>query len=279
MNADNLENGWIKLYRSSLKNGWLRNHKLWAFWTWCLLKATHTEHSQVLGYQQIKLSPGDFIFGREKAAKELGMSEQNIKTCIATLKKLKNITTKPTNKFTVISIVNWNSYQHRDDEGNQQPNQQVTSNSPTTNHKQECKELKNEKKGNKKKNDNGVSSGKKLYPLSFLNYLKLKGIDIASAEVDTVERVQTIGYYLDSYKKAMRDEHPYLKPDQWDEVMTFILCAQDEEKDREIDGLTYEDMKTIIDKHFQTEYTGCDYRIMHFVSGKIIYDRARECGY
>lgn len=274
MNTDNLDNGWIKLHRSSLKNGWLRNHKLWAFWSWCLLKATHTEHAQVVGYQQIKLSPGEFIFGREKAAKELNMSEQNIKTCMATLKKLKNITTKPTNKFTVISIVNWDSYQRRDEEDNQQHKQQVTSNSPTTNHKQECKELKNEKNDLKKNNDKGVSSGKKLYPLSFFNYLKMKGKDL-----DKEEEAKTVQFYLDAYKASRGDEHPHLKAHQWEEAMSTIFNPYDADGDRE-KFVDFEAMTEIIAKHFQTEYEkGCDYNILHFVSGKIIYLRACECGY
>ena len=65
------------------------------------------------------------------------------------MKKLKNLTIKSTNKFSIISIINWDTYQSCDiatnHQTNQQPNQQVTSNQPATNHKQEYKEHKNVK--------------------------------------------------------------------------------------------------------------------------------------
>jgi len=110
------------------------------------MKATHKKTKQLVGYKKVELEPGQFIFGRKKAAIETGMSEQNIRTCLDSLKTMENLTIKSTNKYSIISIVNWESYQQDHIASNQQRHHQVTSNQPSTNHKQEVKEHKKKEK-------------------------------------------------------------------------------------------------------------------------------------
>ena len=128
-----MQYGYIKLWRKSLDAGWLQNPKLWTFWCWCLMKATHREYDQIVGCQQVHLMPGEFVFGRKKASKELRMSEQSIRTFIDFLKTSQNLTIKTTNKFSVISIINWNTYQGNEFENNQQINQPLTNKSEKIN--------------------------------------------------------------------------------------------------------------------------------------------------
>lgn len=127
-----MNRGYVRLWRKSLDAGWLRNHKMWTVWTWCLLKASHQEYKQIVGCQEITLQPGQFIFGRKKAAKELGLSEQEIRTIIVFLINSGNLTIKSTNKFSIITIVNWHIYQGiiNDDQPSDQPttNHQLTTN-------------------------------------------------------------------------------------------------------------------------------------------------------
>ena len=106
-----MANGWVMLHRKVLDSGLMRNHKLWTFWTWCLLKASHKETTQLVGSVKVVLQPGQFVFGRRTAAKELGMTEQNVRTCLATLKREGSLTSQSTHLCSVITIVNWNSYQ------------------------------------------------------------------------------------------------------------------------------------------------------------------------
>jgi hypothetical protein len=130
--------GYIRLWRKSLKGGLIKNHNAWIFWTWCLLKANHKkDHKQTVGFQEVILQPGEFIFGRKKAAEETGLSERNIRTCVDFLRKCQNLTIKPTNKFSVISITNWETYQFTKQESDQQSDQPLTSKRPASDHKQE----------------------------------------------------------------------------------------------------------------------------------------------
>lgn len=96
--------GWIKIYRQSVANGWLQNHRLWAFWCYCLLRASHQAIEVTVGYQRIRLEAGQFIFGRKTAAKELKMTERQIRTCQTSLISTGNMSVETTNKFSVISI-------------------------------------------------------------------------------------------------------------------------------------------------------------------------------
>jgi hypothetical protein len=140
-----MQRGYVKLWRKSIDAGWLSNHKLWAFWCWALMKASHKEYDMVVGCQQVHLMPGEFIFGLNKASEELEMSIRSIRTILDFLKKSKNMTIKTTNKFSIISIVNWDTYQSDKNENDNQNDKQPTNNRQTTDNKQECKELKNEK--------------------------------------------------------------------------------------------------------------------------------------
>ncbi len=109
-----MNRGYVRLWRKSLDAGWIKNHKLWAFWTWCLLKASHKEFDAIVGLQKVNLFPGQFVFGLKKAAEETGLTIREIRTIVDFLKKSGNLTIKTTNKFSVITIVNWHIYQ--DDE-------------------------------------------------------------------------------------------------------------------------------------------------------------------
>ena len=128
-----MHKGYVKLWRKCLDNGMLRNHKLWVFWTWCLLKATHKTIYQTVGYKEVLLLPGQFIFGLNRAADETGLSIQNIRTCFSYLETNKQVTRKATNKFSVVTICNWSIYQPPESQTNSQDKSELTCSQQTTN--------------------------------------------------------------------------------------------------------------------------------------------------
>jgi hypothetical protein len=140
-----MHRGYILLWRKVEDSGWIKNHKLRAFWSWCLIKATYKKRKVIVGVQEIELEPGQFIFGRKSASEQTDISERSIRTFIDFLVKSQNMTIKTTNKFSIISIVNWDIYQNIDYQNDQQNDQQLTNNRPTTDHKQYIKPLNQEK--------------------------------------------------------------------------------------------------------------------------------------
>jgi hypothetical protein len=161
-NGDAVE-GYVKLWRKSMESAVFKNANVWKFWCWCLMKATHKPVQILVGYQRVDLVPGQFIFGRAKASKELRLSEREIRTCVDTLSKLENMTIKATNKFSIISICNWDTYQNGKNENDQHNDQQATNKRPTSDHKQEYKECKEEKTSSPGNNGDGYSEDFKIF--------------------------------------------------------------------------------------------------------------------
>jgi hypothetical protein len=128
-----MNRGYVRLWRRSLDAGWIKNPKLWAFWCYCLMRATHKEYDAVVGLQTVHLKPGQLIFGRRRTASETGLTEREIRTILTFLTKSGNLTIKTTNKYSVITIVNWHIYQGGNEDNDQHTDQQVTSRRPHTN--------------------------------------------------------------------------------------------------------------------------------------------------
>lgn len=117
--------GWVKLHRQILRNPIFQNDKLFRVFVYLLLSARHTDGEQLIGDTIVPLKAGQWATGRIAISRDTGLTQQNVRTAINKLEKLNILTIKPTTKFSVFSIVNWEKYQ--------QDNQQVTSNQPTSN--------------------------------------------------------------------------------------------------------------------------------------------------
>jgi len=123
-------------------------------WIYLLGNVTRSEMDYIVGSQKVKLSPGQIIIGRKRLAQEMAMSQQNIITCLNLLKKFGNITIKSTNKYSVLTIINWTLYQQTEKQTTNNPtksqpapNQQLTTKQEYKNkenvrsYKIQCEEL------------------------------------------------------------------------------------------------------------------------------------------
>lgn len=109
----------IKVDRNILKWGWFTDADTFRVFIYLLLVATY-EESYYLGQ---KILRGQVVTGRKKIANDLGITEQRVRTAIKHLKSTKEITTKATSKFTIITINGYDKYQSI----NQVANQQLTN--------------------------------------------------------------------------------------------------------------------------------------------------------
>jgi len=142
-----MHRGYIKLHRRIIEWDWYLDHNTTRLFIHLLMKANH-KPSKWMG---VVVPAGSLITGRKSLAEETGLSEQNIRTSMNRLKSTSELTIKITNKYSMITINNWSDYQ----QANQQSNQQLTSNQPATNHKQEGEEGKKEKNRDKKLSSSG----------------------------------------------------------------------------------------------------------------------------
>jgi len=145
--SENYGDGWVKLYRSFTKWEWFKNPKMVQLFIYLLVSANHKDKN----WQGIEIERGQILTGRKSLSENTGLSEQTIRTLLRKLQNSNEITQKSTNKYTIITLVNYGVYQQT----NQQPNQQLTNNQPTTN--QQLTTNKNENNGKNVKNDKKVN--------------------------------------------------------------------------------------------------------------------------
>jgi len=117
--------GWISLHRKLLDNPIFSNYKLLQTFLYCLLKASHSDREQLVGDDLVTIKTGQLVTGRKAISKATKLSEQNVRTALNRLEKLGILTIKPTNKYSIITVVAWDLHQ--------QTNQQTTSSQPTSN--------------------------------------------------------------------------------------------------------------------------------------------------
>ena len=150
-------------------NGFIKLHRKFTAWRWyqdpvvkdVFLHLLLTANFKKTKWRDLELDEGQLVISYQNVANELGIGVQRVRTAINKLKLTHEITSKSTNKFTVITIVNWREYQLGDDSANiqtnTQTNKQLTNNQQTTN-----KQLTNNQQQRKNdKNDKNVKNDKK----------------------------------------------------------------------------------------------------------------------
>lgn len=78
------------------------------------MEADIEEHETVIAGSKIKIKPGQFIFGRKRAAEETGLGEITTYRYLVLLEELHMVKRSVNNKFTLVTIVNWGKYQCSD---------------------------------------------------------------------------------------------------------------------------------------------------------------------
>ncbi|MBP2638869.1 MAG: hypothetical protein H6Q72_4776 [Firmicutes bacterium] len=130
--------GWIKIYRC------LTEKAIWTCSTpeHCkilitLLMMANSETKQwVWQGKQFEANPGQFVTSADSIIKKCGkgITRQNVRSALEKFKKLDFLTYETTKTGMLITIVNWDTYQDKPKQTNQDSNQEPTNDQPTTNH-------------------------------------------------------------------------------------------------------------------------------------------------
>lgn len=170
---------------------------------YCLLKASHKEHEQLIGDSIVQLKQGQLATGRNAISAATGLTPQNVKTAISKLKTLGILTSKPTNKYSIISIVNWDCHQ--------QDNQQVTNSQPASNQQVTTnKNVKNEKNG---KNINT------LFCESVIEKYNEILFELPSVKVLSDARISHIKGCIKQFNKS---EHDFESLETWEKLFSYV---------------------------------------------------------
>lgn len=103
-------NGWVKIHRSLRDWEWYDDSKMVHLFIHLILSANHADGR----WRDVKLRRGQLVVGRNKLASSTGISEQSIRSRLDKLKSTGEIIIEPTNRFSVITIVNYDYYQGED---------------------------------------------------------------------------------------------------------------------------------------------------------------------
>ena len=129
-----MHRGYFKFWRKYLDD-LIQHPEALQLWIWCLDKASHCRRKQIIGSSVVETLPGQLVFGRHMAVRELGSTERKVRTLLELLKKLGYLTVKPSNKFSLITVMNFDSWQQDD----QQDDQQTSSKRPANDHEEELR--------------------------------------------------------------------------------------------------------------------------------------------
>lgn len=200
-----IEDTFIKLNRGITGWEWYQDANTFRLFVHCLLKANWKD----LKFKGEVVKRGSFVTSLEQLSKELGISIQQVKTALKHLIKSECLTSKSTNKYRIIKVLNYDSYQT----ANKQTNSQLTINQQTTNKQvttsKELKELKE-----LKEYPNMLISDEELLPEEAALLEELNWLDNVNL-FDTLEEIfgrpitQPEAMRLADWQKEYTKEHIY----------------------------------------------------------------------
>lgn len=117
-----MDSGFIKLHRRLLDSDVFASQTALKIWIWCLMRANYKSRKVPVitgrGETIVELESGQFIFGRNRASEELGISSSTIYRWIKRFEVDKMIAIKTNTHYSIITVCNYEIYQDnpQDDE-------------------------------------------------------------------------------------------------------------------------------------------------------------------
>lgn len=117
---DGIQLGWFKCHRKLFESAVWQHPGLFRLWMYCLRRANYREAwvSVSGAVAPLRIAPGQFITGRYELHKGVyprkGKSAPSPFTLwrwLETLQELGNLSIKTSNKYSIVTVVNWDTYQ------------------------------------------------------------------------------------------------------------------------------------------------------------------------
>ena len=112
--------GYIKLHRKLLDNCISTRPEYLALWVTLLLMANHAENSFIWNDEKITIRAGQLLTGLKQLSKKTGIAQTTVYRILKFLENEKQIEQHKTTKFTILTIVQWDAYQHNEQQSGKQ---------------------------------------------------------------------------------------------------------------------------------------------------------------
>jgi len=182
--------GWIKLHRKFIEWEWFDISDMIKLFMFLLLSANHKDST----WRGVEIKRGQYLTGLNSLSEKTKISVQTLRTCLKRLEKTGEINSKVTNKYRLITVCNYDSYQDNQQETNSQTNNQLTSKQQATNNKQEYKNINKEKKYTYKQfysEQLEISENDKMYQ-TFISWLY--GDNIFKRPLNSVLKMEQVSW-------------------------------------------------------------------------------------
>jgi hypothetical protein len=193
-------NGYVKLHRQIIEWEWYADSNVFRTFLHLLISANFEDKK----WQGVMIKRGQLATSIQHISGPLGISIQSVKTALEKLEKTGEILRQSTNKFTIITVCKFDSYQGGFDTEQQTTNKPLTNEQQTTN-----KPLTNEQQ--QRKNDNKDKNTKedkeKNIPASEISILKVERmwhqeIETYSTYINLHPELKTaVKFYLDDQEE------------------------------------------------------------------------------
>ena len=220
--------GWIQLHKSLIDWEWYDDANTMRLFVHCCLRANFVDAE----WRNISISRGSFITSIATLSKELKLSESKIRLSIKKLKTTNEITSKTTNKFTTISICNYDTYNTYNSTNSKQDNKQdnkQTANKQQTNNKQTTTD----------KKDNNITNIK----------TEQKHTDFCDNYLIQLNKAAMNGFIPQVAKNISSDSK------SWTDSIRLLETA---------DGYKWDDIRSTARYYFSEEITKQEFRIEAF---------------
>ena len=147
-----MQEGFVKLPRDITSWRWFADATVLKVYIYLLTQAAFKDTQ----WKKENLKKGQLITGRKKLSAQLGISESKVRTALANLESTGEIAIKTTNKYSIITLLNWDKTQDRDyffTTKSPTNSQQVTNKSPQYKKEKNVKNVNNNgARGRERKN-------------------------------------------------------------------------------------------------------------------------------
>ncbi|AHK11851.1 hypothetical protein S349_61 [Shewanella sp. phage 3/49] len=213
--------GWIMLHRKILDNWVSQEPEMLAVWIRILLEANHTDTKRMFNGCHIEIKRGQLIFGLNAFSLKSGVSESKVRRYIKLLEKDGMINRLKTNKYSLISIVNFDSYQGDNSQDTCKPHSNDNQNTIKQQHRNNVKNENNDNKEIMPTKKTPAKKNKTKFPADFtitesmFNWFVEKefDIDIEQATEKWVLGMQAGGYSYIDWSKAWMNG--MIKAQEW----------------------------------------------------------------
>ena len=112
--------GWIKIHYKFLEWEWFQEDGMVILFINLLLRANY----QSKKWKGLDIERGQLVTGRKQLSVETGLSEKKVRTCLSRLEQTGEISIETTNKYSIITVSNYETYQINEPASGQQNGQQ-----------------------------------------------------------------------------------------------------------------------------------------------------------